>query len=577
MPPNSITLDFKKMPTVTVDGKTHKFQTDKANGGFKSITEGGVTYSLVKDVKDRFHMTITGEPAALEKFNFGVGKGRVTDANFGSDSMKSFFKGFVGVGDQKKAEKDYFKSFSIGGAHLADRTAFLQSGAWGMDQSAALDELNRLEDEATKKAEEDTSSKTQPSGSASANTNPVGTSQKDSVSQNTAQIVKGADKEGAKIQNPPQAGDSPINGLVVNKSAQEKTFLSREILKDQAGELYDKVLAASGKKPELKDNPDFKRLVKNIHRYAEGSSLESLKFAKTETEKLFLSSAHEYLQGLDGDIDAFSNPKDPSLDLIEQYPTQFQAAWEALKTEKSLSLTDHDLQSLSPSEILVKLQPDEKTNVLKLFNDFVNEANEASVDPSNSNSQSATQKSADLLKSLDLKRVQVPDDGNCLFFSISANDDPDSEVSSFSKSPREANTARDNLLETFEQLTPEKAQKSFSGRELFKTWDALQSGLLTVEQIRNAEKNGKNPSIDSSSWGTSSHLRLNAIRTGRPQVAIDAASNKIYVYHPSGNSKSVDASDVNAKSDLHEFTQKLAAQIYESLPGHWNAVQVPKE
>jgi hypothetical protein len=280
---------------------------------------------------------------------------------------------------------------------------------------------------------------------------------------------------------------------------------------------------------------------------------------------------------LDGDIDAFSNPKDPSLDLIEQYPTQFQVAWEALKTEKSLSLTDHELQSLSPSEILVKLQPDEKTNVLKLFNDFVNEANEASVDPSNSNSQSATQKSADLLKSLDLKRVQVPDDGNCLFFSISANDDPDSEVSNFSKSPREANTARDNLLETFEQLTPEKAQKSFSGRELFKTWDALQSGLLTVEQIRNAEKNGKNPSIDSSSWGTSSHLRLNAIRTGRPQVAIDAASNKIYVYHPSGNSKSVDASDVNAKSDLHEFTQKLAAQIYESLPGHWNAVQVAKE
>ena len=101
MPPNSITLDFQKMPTVTVDGRTQKFQADKADGGFKSITEGGVTYSLVKDVKDRFQMTITGEPAALEKFNFSVGKGRVTDANFGDDSMKSFFKGFVGVGDQK--------------------------------------------------------------------------------------------------------------------------------------------------------------------------------------------------------------------------------------------------------------------------------------------------------------------------------------------------------------------------------------------------------------------------------------------------------------------------------------------
>jgi hypothetical protein len=139
-----------------------------------------------------------------------------------------------------------------------------------MDQSAALNELNRLEDEATKKAEDDTSSKTQPSGSASANTNPVGTSQKDSVSQNTAQIVKDADKEGAKTQNPPQAGVSQINGLVVNKSAQEKTFLSREILKDQAGELYRKMSKALKDEPKLKDNPDFVRLVKNIHRYAEG-------------------------------------------------------------------------------------------------------------------------------------------------------------------------------------------------------------------------------------------------------------------------------------------------------------------
>ena len=157
MPPNSIALDFQKMPTVTVDGKTQKFQADKANGGFKSITEGGVTYSLVKDVNDRFQMTITGAPAALEKFNFSVGKGRVTDAKFGGDSMKNFFKGFVGVGDQKKAEKDYFQSFSIGGAQLADRTAFLQSGAWGMDQSSAEKELNRLEEEAeaaAKKAKE---------------------------------------------------------------------------------------------------------------------------------------------------------------------------------------------------------------------------------------------------------------------------------------------------------------------------------------------------------------------------------------------------------------------------------------
>ena len=159
MPPNSITLDFQKMPTVTVDGKTHKFQADKATTGFHEITQGGVTYSLVKDAaSDRFKMTIKGEPAALEKYNFGVGKGRVTDAKFGGgDLMDRFFKGFVSVGDQKAAVPDYFQNFSIGGAQLADRTAFLQSGAWGMDQSSAEKELNRLEEEAeaaAKKAKE---------------------------------------------------------------------------------------------------------------------------------------------------------------------------------------------------------------------------------------------------------------------------------------------------------------------------------------------------------------------------------------------------------------------------------------
>jgi hypothetical protein len=447
-----------------------------------------------------------------------------------------------------------------------------------MDQSAALDELNRLEDEATKKAEEDTSSKTQPSGSASANTNPVGTSQKDSVSQNTAQIVKGADKEGAKIQNPPQAGDSPVNGLVVNKSAQEKTFLSREILKDQAGELYRKMSKALKKEPKLKDNPDFVRLAKSLHRYAEGSSLESLKFVKTVTEKLFLSSAHEYLQGLEGDIDVFSNPKDASLELIKNYLTQFQGACNKLNSEDQLpSLKDQNLQSLSPSEILVKLQPDEKKKVLKLFNDFVNEANKASVHHSKSNSPSATQKSADLLKSLDLKRVQVPDDGNCLFFSISANDDPDSEVSSFSKSPREANTARDNLLETIKNMTPEQVNKIMPGKQFFKTWDTLQSGLPTRDQYLQAQDVQDGFQLDSSSWGDSNHLRLNAIRTGKPQVAIDAASNKVEVYFPSGNHKTHSTSEGGLKEQLLEAISQEGAQVYEALPNHWNAVQVAKE
>lgn len=145
------------MPTVTVDGETHKFKADKA-GGYDQITEGGVTYSLAKDATSgRYTMTMSGEPAALEKYNFSVGKGRVTEGKFGSESMEGFFKGSVHLGDKKKTDKDYFQNFSFAGGHLADKTSFLQSGAWGLDQSSAEKELNRLEEEAeaaAKKAKE---------------------------------------------------------------------------------------------------------------------------------------------------------------------------------------------------------------------------------------------------------------------------------------------------------------------------------------------------------------------------------------------------------------------------------------
>jgi hypothetical protein len=150
MPPNSITLDFQKMPTVTVDGKTQKFQTDKANAGFQPINEGGVTYSLVKDATSgRYKMTIEGEPAALEKYNFSVGKGRVTDGKFGTQSMEGFFKGSSHVG-AGKGEKHY-GNFSFAGSHLKDKTSFLQSGAWGLDPLKAQEELKEEEAEAAAK------------------------------------------------------------------------------------------------------------------------------------------------------------------------------------------------------------------------------------------------------------------------------------------------------------------------------------------------------------------------------------------------------------------------------------------
>lgn len=134
------------MPTVTVDGKTHKFKADKA-GGYDQINEGGVTYSLVKD-KDsgRYTMNITGEPAALEKYNFTVGKGRVTEGKFGGDSMEDFFKRTAHVGEGKGEE--HYADFSFAGGHLKDKVSFLQSGAWGLDPIKAQERLQKLNEEA---------------------------------------------------------------------------------------------------------------------------------------------------------------------------------------------------------------------------------------------------------------------------------------------------------------------------------------------------------------------------------------------------------------------------------------------
>jgi hypothetical protein len=483
----------------------------------------------------------------------------------------------VGVGDKDKAEKDLYQSFFIGGSSLKNRAAFLQSGAWGIDQNSAAAELQRLANEAKNKAEEETDSKTTPKPSNPAKKDPVDSAQKPNE---PAQDIVG--KEDAKIQekpadikNPPNVDDSQNQvGVVVNKTKEPVTFVSREIFKDQAGKLYDKMNSALKEKPELKDNPGFMRLAKRLHQHAEGSSLQSLKFANPETEKLFLASASDYLQGLEEDIDAFSNPKDASLELIGNYPNEFQAACSALK-ESGLILQNEDISELTNAQILSKLQPDEKKQVLEWFNDFVNEANNSSVDQSNSNSQSATHKSAELLKSLGLERVKVPDNGHCLFFAVSANEKPQSDVSSFFQSPREANTARDNLLESIENMTPEQVNKIMPGKAFFKTWDETQSGLLTVEQLRNAE-NGQNPPIDSSSWGNSRHLRLNAIQTGKPQVAIDAGSNKVEVYFPSGNHKTLSISEAGLKEELLDFISQKGAQVYEALPNHWNAVQVAK-
>ena len=542
MPDNSVSLSFAKMPTVTVDGKTYKFTADKTTGEFQEIKQGNVTYSLKKDAATgKYEMVITGDPKSLEKYNFAVNDGRMTKASFGGhDIDPKYFPGQVDVGAGKSSKKSgpYYQSFSLSGSALASKKDFLKN-MFGVDEE---------EPEPADNADSTTTQVPQP--------------------QKAPQTVDAAEPSD-KTQDV-----SPDPGIHVEKNKQEQaTFLSRAILKEKAGKLLDKMQESREKLPALKDSPHANRLLKSISRFAEGSSLDLLKFSDPQTEHLFLSSAQDYLAGLEADVDALGQPDHSSLELIEQYPEQFQSA-----VSEVLGQDRKELNSRKTQEILSSLDETQKSQVLKLFNEFVLAKVASLADGVSLSSQSnPVEKSAELLKNLGLQRQEVPGDGNCFFFAVAANDSRDSEDSSISESPREANTRRDELLETFEKLTPDQAKKSFPGKELFLTWDALQSGLLTIEQIHNAEKTATRPPIDSTSWGNSSHLKLNAIRTGKPQIALDAGSQKIHVYHPGGGYKAVDASTENVKSDLQDFIKEKGAHIYESLPGHWNAAQIVNE
>jgi hypothetical protein len=114
--------------------------------------------------------------------------------------MDGFFKGTSYLGDQSKAPK-YFESFSIGGAHLADRTAFLQSGAWGLDQTSADKELERLEQEAKKAKEAEDAKKksgTQEVGEQTQVAKTDGASKEDLLKSNQTQESPTTDKANIK-------------------------------------------------------------------------------------------------------------------------------------------------------------------------------------------------------------------------------------------------------------------------------------------------------------------------------------------------------------------------------------------
>jgi hypothetical protein len=525
MSANSITLNFQKMPTVTVDGKTQKFTADKTTGEFQEIKQGNVTYSLKKDVTSgKYEMVITGDPKSLEKYNFSVKDGRMTKASFdGKDIDAKYFPGQVDIGAGKSSKKfdPYYQSFSLSGSALASRKDFLKN-VFGLEEK----DSDEVED-------------------------PKNTQ----TPQNKKDIENG-------------------DGVIVEKKLQEPMPVpTRAILKDKAHKLLDKMNKAEEQLPGLEQNSAAKDIRKSLSRLDEGASLNSLKFKNSETEKLFLSSANDYLLGLDADIEALIQPGHPSLGLIKDYPEQFQSA-----LSEMLDYVEIAGNSQDNSKILSSLPEDKKEKVLKKFDYLVNQKVISVVDSDSTSSASdPSQKSAQLLESLGLQRQVVPGDGNCFYFASRANDQPDLAGSSISNSPRSANEQRHQMLEILQIMTPKQAQTKFPGKEFFMTWEALQSGLLSEDQLSSAEKNSSRPSIDFSSWGNSSHLKLNAIRTDKPQVVIDAGSQKVHVYYPKGKTKSVDASAENVKSDLHDFIAERGAHIYEALPNHWNAVQVAKE
>lgn len=521
MADNSVSLTFAKMPTVTVDGKTHKFTVDKQTGEFEPHKEGNVTYTLKKDATSgKYEMVITGDPKSLEKYNFSVKDGHMTKASFdGKDIDAKYFPGQVDIGAGKSSKKSdpYYQSFALSGSALASRKDFMKN-VFGLEEK----DSDEVEDPKTTQ-----------------------------TPQNKKDIENG-------------------EGVIVEKKLQEPMPVpTRAILKDKAHKLLDKMNKAEEQLPSLKENSAAKDIRKSLSRLADGSSLDSLNFENSETEKLFLSSANDYLLGLDADIEALSQPSPPSLDLIKDYPDQFQSALsEVLKNVKIAGNSQDNLKILS------SLPEDKKEKVLKKFNDLVNQkVNSVADSDSTSSASDPSQKSTQLLESIGLQRQVVPGDGNCLYFASRANDEPGLAGSSSSNSPRAANEQRHQMLEFLQKMTPKQAQK-FPGKEFFMTWEALQSGLLSEDQLNNAEKNFSRPPIDSSSWGNSSHLKLNAIRTGKPQVVIDAGSQKVHVYYPKGKTKSVDASAENVKSDLHAFIAERGAHIYEALPNHWNAVKV---
>jgi hypothetical protein len=274
---------------------------------------------------------------------------------------------------------------------------------------------------------------------------------------------------------------------------------------------------------------------------------------------------------LEAEVADLSQPSQTSSDLIDLYPEQFQTAVQITSGDDSITTSEQAKQKFE------SLAQEQKQQVLEFFNESVAQHVSSLPNEGSQLSQSnPVEKSAQLLKILGLQRQVMPDDGNCFFFSVAANEQP-SGSARFSDQSTEANHQRQNLLETFSQLTPEQAQRSFPGQELFKTWQALESGLPTTEDYLSAKDAQSGYNIDSAAWGTSNHLMLNAIRTGKPQIAIDADSNRINVYHPEGKQLSIDASKEEFKVGLREFITEKAVQVYEALPNHWNAVQVAKE
>lgn len=307
------------------------------------------------------------------------------------------------------------------------------------------------------------------------------------------------------------------------------------------------------------ERPDIQRQGQRLEALASGSVFEHVSSQNLEFQQKLLESAAKELQSINGEIDAILRPR-VNMSEIEQYPEVFETVC-ATYADKIDGMDSLEWKELRPANLLEQLSENGKTELLSLFEQSLSEHLHSLSESDFPAGQSLTpkQRSQELLQNLGLARKESPENGHCFFHSLAATEPGVSDHSL----PTEANHQRNKLIEKMNALPADQSAKLFPGQELYKTWEALVSGF-PAENNRN---------VDSTAWGTASHLKLYAMAENRSMIAVDAADNRVDVYLPNGSSLNFDlnAGTGLTKTVLQNLIKDEKAGVLEILPNHWNA------